>query len=85
MTKNYRHAPDNTYAEINSKAKRIAKDLKIGDRIDIVAKVEAFITLKDHKERFPSDLPCCLINPAKLELGMVSKIILEKSQMPCAR
>ena len=78
VTRNYGQAPNNTYAEINSEAKRIAKDLKIGDRIDTMAKAEAFITLKDYKERFPSDLPCGLINPAKSELGMVSKIILEK-------
>ena len=78
VTKNYRHAPDTTYAEINSEAKQVAKELKIGNRIDIMPKVEAFITMKDHMERFLSNLPCHLINPAKLELGMVSKIVVEK-------
>ena len=78
VTKMYRPAPDTTYAEINSEAKQIAKELKIGNRIDIMPKAEAFITLKDHNERFPSNLPCRLINPAKSELGMVSRIILEK-------
>ena len=28
-------------------------------------KKNAFVTIKDHKEDFPSNLKCCLINPAK--------------------
>ena len=39
---------------------------------------EAFITLKDHKDRFKNDLPCRLINPAKSELGIISKAILDR-------
>ena len=41
-----------------------------------MAKREAFITLKDHKENFKNSLPCRLINPAKSEMGLVSKWIL---------
>ena len=37
-----------------------------------------FITLKDHKENFSSHPKCRLINPAKSNLGKVSKSILEK-------
>ena len=33
--------------------------------------------LKDHKENFKSTLPCRLINPAKSEMGIVSKKILD--------
>eukprot|EP00117_Sycon_ciliatum_P004623 scpid58526/ scgid4794/ len=43
-----------------------------------MAKSEAFITLKDHKDRFKNDLPCRLINPAKSELGVISKAILDR-------
>ena len=38
----------------------------------------AYVTLKDHKENFKTKLPCRLINPAKSELGIVSKVELEK-------
>ena len=34
--------------------------------------------MKDHKENFASTLPCRLINPAKSEIGIVSKHVLEK-------
>ena len=38
----------------------------------------AYVTLKDHKENFKTKLPCRLINPAKSETGIVSKVELEK-------
>ena len=40
----------------------------------VMAKREASITLKDHKENFKNSLPCRLINPAKSEMGLVSKM-----------
>ena len=39
---------------------------------------QAFITLKDHKTNFENNLPYRLINPAKSETGLVSKIILDR-------
>ena len=42
-----------------------------------MAENEAFITLKDHKDNFDSNPKCRLINPAKSELGRVSKVILD--------
>ena len=41
------------------------------------AEKNAFITLKDHKPRFKSHVECRLLNPAKSEMGMVSKQILD--------
>ena len=38
----------------------------------------SFITLKDHKEKFRASRPCNLIDPLKIELGKVSKVISEK-------
>ena len=38
---------------------------------------QAFITLKDHKEDFSTHPKCRLIDPAKSELGKVSKKIIE--------
>ena len=78
ITKNYKIAPENAYDEVNSEAKEIAEDLDLQNRMDVLAKSEAFITLKDHKNNFARALPCRLINPAKSEVGVVSKAILEK-------
>ena len=43
-----------------------------------MAKTEAFITLKDHKDNFSNALPCRLINPAKSEIGKISKAALDR-------
>ena len=39
---------------------------------------QAYITIKDHKPNFPAMASFRLINPAKSQLGKVSKQILEK-------
>ena len=38
----------------------------------------SFITIKDHKENFDKHPTGRLINPAKNELGRISKLILDK-------
>ena len=40
-------------------------------------KKECFITLKDHKPNFENNATTRLINPAKNEIGRISKMILE--------
>ena len=77
ITKSYRPAPSRTYHDINVEARDIARSLEVADRMNCMAKKEAFITLKDHKENFASNLPCRLINPAKSEMGKISKRILD--------
>ena len=47
------------------------------DRTEQIAKQQAFITLKDHKDNFANHPTCRLINPAKSEVGKVSKQILD--------
>ena len=78
ITKNYTHAPEAAYDNINGEAQVIATDLKIADRVDVLARRESFITLKDHKDNFRIKVPCRLINPAEGELGLVSKHVLDK-------
>ena len=78
ITKNYKTAPDTLLDEINSEASEIAGKMELNDRIETLAKANAFVTLKDHKPRFENDLPCRLINPAKSEMGIVSKAILDR-------
>ena len=51
--------------------------MKIDDKMEQHTSTPAFITLKDHKENFPTDIKCRLINPAKSNLGIVSKKLLE--------
>ena len=45
--------------------------------MECMAKQQAFMSLKDHKENFQNNPTCRLINPAKSEMGLVSKNILE--------
>ncbi len=52
--------------------------MSIDDRMESMAKKQAFITLKDHKENFQNNPACRLINPAKSEVGLVSKKILDR-------
>ena len=40
---------------------------------------QAFITLKDHKPDFESERKCRLINPAKLQIGILSRQILQRT------
>ena len=77
ITTTYKSGEDHLISDINSELKDISCNLGIGDRIDVMAKTLAFITLKDHKDNFDSHPKCRLINPAKSELGRVSKIILD--------
>ena len=79
ITKSYKQTSEITYDDINVEARAIAHDLGIGDRMDVLAKKQAFITLKDHKNHFRDNPTCRLINPTKSEMGRVSKQILDRS------
>ena len=78
INKTYKKSTYRLEHTINMEAKQIAKNIKLDDRIESLAKTPAFMTLKDHKENFRSSHSCRLINPSKSELGKVSKSILEK-------
>ena len=78
ITATYKKSSDNTKANIDMEAKNIANKLKIADRVESFARRESFITLKDHKENFANNPKCRLINPAKSEIGLISKQHLEK-------
>ncbi len=78
IEKEYKKAPVDTASEINNQAKDKARNLNLSDRIETLAQNEAFITLKDHKDNFPNNPTCRLINPTKSEIGKVSKCILDR-------
>ena len=77
ITKTYKLGNDSLTEDINAELKNIANKVSIADRVDMMAKKNAFITLKDHKDNFDSHPKCRLINPSKSELGKVSKAILD--------
>ena len=60
-------------------AKSIAKELKLDSKLEQFANKKSYVTLKDHKDNFLNSPKCRLINPAKSEIGIVSKHYLEKS------
>jgi len=53
------------------------KDHSAISRMSVNAETNSFITLKDHKENFENHPTTRLINPAKNEVGRISKHILE--------
>ena len=77
ITRDYRSAKEDAYDEINAEALVVASKLGVADRVHVMAKREAFITLKDYKQNFENSLPCRLINLTKSELGLVSKHALD--------
>ena len=66
-----------SYDNTNLEAKDTAENLDLADRIDTMAEKHAFVTLKDHKPNFENNPSCRLINPAKSEIGKISKAILD--------
>ena len=74
ITKSYKKAPNNSSSKIISNEKKIAKNLKLDNRIDALAAKDAFITLEDHKPNFNNNLTCRLINPSKSEIGIVGLV-----------
>ena len=77
ITTTYKKASTDAANIIDSQAKSIAQELNIDNRAEQIAKQQAFITPKDHKNNFANHPTCRLINPAKSELGKVSKQILD--------
>ena len=52
--------------------------MDVDDRLYAFTKRDSFITIKDHKDNFENNTKCRLINPAKSDLGKISKKILTK-------
>ena len=68
----------NIHHKINSDGNSIMKKKIIYDRMLSNGEDEAFITLKDHKANFQNNPKVRLLNPAKNEIGCISKSILDK-------
>ena len=63
---------------MNQELNDITAKLEIGDRIESTARRQAFISLKDHKENLQNNPKCMLLNPAKNNLGLISKQVLDR-------
>ena len=73
FTTAYQKADISALSKINTEAQSIANELKLDARVESFSKRNAFITLKDHEENFQNYSKCRLINPAKSEIGKISK------------
>ena len=78
ITKKYKKCSPEAKRKINCEAKVIVQDLNLEDKVDYYAKRNSYVTFKDHKENFKNNLPCRLINPAKSEVGIVSRNIFQR-------
>ena len=78
ITKDYKKSNAHEVNKINNDDKKIAEKLEIDDRVYVLQERGAYITLKDHKDSFHNNPKCRLINPAKTDMGKVSKQILTK-------
>ena len=78
ITAKYKKASKNLKEKVDKSGLKFAKKAGVADRMEINATNHAFITLKDHKENFQNNPTTRLINPAKNEVGRVSKVILDR-------
>ena len=78
VTKTYKKCNNDKIKTINIKAKKIASKLKLEDRIQVLVDNDAYISIKDNKEGFPDKNSCRLINQTKIDIGKISKHILDK-------
>ena len=76
--KDYKKTDQDAVKKVVQAEKTIANNIELEDRIEMIAKKEPFVTLKDHKDNFSNNPTCRLINPAKTEIGKVSKQIIDR-------
>ena len=78
ITRDYKLCDSNIVDNINDEAWNIIKDNRIQGKIPKLDRSNAYITIKDHKDNFPSQIKCRLINPSKTHIGKISKSIIDK-------
>ena len=64
--------------KINCEEIKYAKEANILDKVEVNGTANCFITLKDHKTNYLNNPTTRLINPAKNEIGRISKQILDQ-------
>ena len=77
ITLKYKKTSNNIKKQINIDGKKILRNREVLNQLEINGENNSFIALKDHKENFNNNPTVRLINPAKDELGHISKPILD--------
>ena len=77
-TTKYKKPNKETKRRINCEGIKYAKEANILDKVEVNGTANCFITLKDHKANFLNHPTTRLINPAKNEIGRISKQILDQ-------
>ena len=77
VTKTFKKTNPSLPKKINIEAKKIAKEFNLDEKLNIMAKQQCFVTIKDHKPDFRTNPKYRLLNPTKSELGKLSKHILQ--------
>ena len=78
VTKEYMKAEKEGLKIVNQMAAEIATNLKLAGRVQKHTETQCYVTFKDHKNDLMDKKPYRLINPAKTDLGKISKIVMEK-------
>jgi hypothetical protein len=73
ITRDYKIADSAKVNIVNKKAAQIAKGVGQEKNMEIYCPTESFFTIKDHKNDFPSKIKVRVINPAKTDVGKISK------------
>ena len=77
ITSKYKKTDKCTATNINKEGIKHTREVNVTDRMKINDTSSSFITLKDHKENFLNRPTIKLLNPAKNEIGRISKHILQ--------
>ena len=78
VTSKYKKGTGKLKERIDKGGLKFAKQAGVSSRMEVSAKNNAFVTLKDHKENFENNPTTRLINPAKNEVGRLSKAVLDR-------
>ena len=73
ISKTFKKTEHSIYSKINKEAKIISNNYGVSEGVDCLAKSNGFISLRDPKPNFSSNPKCRLINPAKSEIGKISR------------
>ena len=79
VTSTYKKVNKSIKKKIGMAGKHILKNNENLNRVEINGESNCFFTLKNHKNNFANNPQVRLMNPAKNELGKISKVTLEKS------
>ena len=78
ITATYKKGNRKIKEKIDKNGLKFAKNAGVLDRMQVNGTNQCFVTLKDHKDNFENNPKTRLINPAKNEIGRISKVILDK-------